>query len=348
MLAETVLNIACACIIYRYILQSERGSTSPSLLTYGLLLPLLLSSAFWLTHQLDIRNYVLKMATASGPVLMSLRCLEALYRTHPPATGQTLQTFVTYYAATVQFESDPATGLAQKVTAKYLLRQVVDFVSFFVQNTLLVSVLMPYDFRVWDTSSTATHFYYYLHWTHIANNLLLAIATALFLEVGSVGVGLATSLVTGQQVVRLNDHPLTRSTSPSDFWGRRWNRIVSPALKRAVFKPLRQNGYSRSLAAVATFVVSGLVHEYLLVLLSFATGQQWLFFLWNGLVLALEHSVGHTKPLQWMAQNLPRPLRTALVLLLVLPVSHWFTDDYVDVGFYNHFAMAFPRLVQMK
>jgi hypothetical protein len=56
-------------------------------------------------------------------------------------------------------------------------------------------------------------------------------AAGLFLEAGKLHFGLAISLLTGISTKTVTDHPLTRSESPSDFWGGRWNKQVHGLLK---------------------------------------------------------------------------------------------------------------------
>jgi len=159
--------------------------------------------------------------------------------------------------------------------------------------------------------------------------------------------------------MEFNDYPLTRSTSPSDFWGRRWNKIVASALRRGVFRPVRQMGWSRHTAALATFVASGLLHEYVLLVMALRKGaannpsqepykpvfgNHLIFFAWNGIVLLLERALTDTEPIRWIAHNLPQPMKTFLVLLTVLPIAHLFTDEYVASGFYSDIAFGFPRI----
>lgn len=57
-------------------------------------------------------------------------------------------------------------------------------------------------------------------------------------------------------------HPLLLSTSPADFWGRRWNLLIHGLFKRTIFKPLRARGLPAQAAAASAFLVSGLFHEY--------------------------------------------------------------------------------------
>ena len=59
-------------------------------------------------------------------------------------------------------------------------------------------------------------------------------------------------------------NPLLTATSPSDFWGRKWNLIVHSVLKNGVFKPVYNFTYNRPLAVLSCFVASGLFHEWIL------------------------------------------------------------------------------------
>jgi hypothetical protein len=106
-------------------------------------------------------------------------------------------------------------------------------------------------------------------------------------------------------------------------------------------------------AALVTFAASGLFHEYLLVALMMLEkfdyapnyGHQLVFFAWNGTVLALEGVFSGHPAIQWMSKNLPKPIITALVLLTVLPISHFFVDEYLAVDFFNHFAVGMSTVV---
>ena len=62
------------------------------------------------------------------------------------------------------------------------------------------------------------------------------------------------------QVVFRN--PLIASTSPTDFWSRRWNMLVRGLFHRTVFTPLRRRRVPAWVSALIAFVVSGAFHEY--------------------------------------------------------------------------------------
>lgn len=73
-----------------------------------------------------------------------------------------------------------------------------------------------------------------------------------------------------------------------------------------------------------------------------------LFFGYNGILLVLEYAfVSSWKPVLPF-RNVPKPLVTALVVLLALPVSHLFTGDLLVGGYFQALQLAFPMIVVTK
>ncbi|MCL7049622.1 hypothetical protein MKW94_018548 [Papaver nudicaule] len=86
------------------------------------------------------------------------------------------------------------------------------------------------------------------------------------------------------------------ATSFQDFWGKRWNIMVSSILRSIVYEPVRHT-FKRSwgvyVAILATFFVSGLMHE-LLIFYVFRKQPCWdvlLFFILHGICVAVEIKV---------------------------------------------------------
>lgn len=84
----------------------------------------------------------------------------------------------------------------------------------------------------------------------------------------------------GLQPTDTFQNPLVMSTSPLDFWGRRWNRLVHGLFKRTVFLPLVRGGVPKAVASLGAFVMSGLFHEYAMAFTNAPlAGLQQLFFI---------------------------------------------------------------------
>jgi hypothetical protein len=71
----------------------------------------------------------------------------------------------------------------------------------------------------------------YFYWGNLTHNYCLAYLTSIYLEAGTLVFGLGISAVSGLDTMEFNDRPLTKSTSVSEFWGRRWNIVVGSLLR---------------------------------------------------------------------------------------------------------------------
>mmetsp|Transcript_28320 Transcript_28320/g.43579 ORF Transcript_28320/g.43579 Transcript_28320/m.43579 type:complete len:117 (-) Transcript_28320:85-435(-) len=112
---------------------------------------------------------------------------------------------------------------------------------------------------------------------------------------------------------------------------------------------------STAVAACTTFLVSGIMHEYVLSIFAVVPGSKFVptygkqtcFFIWNGAFLLLEFFLVVGDKKKNKLPLLPRPLQTALVLLMVLPVAHWFIDEYVESRFFHDFVQGIPLFVKL-
>lgn len=88
--------------------------------------------------------------------------------------------------------------------------------------------------------------------------------------------------------------------SPADFWGRRWNLFVSGFLRRQVFAPLARGGHVYR-GAAAVFLLSGLAHEYFVLVsvgaAAYEGGFMMAFFALQGVaVMAAAWWRAHLRP----------------------------------------------------
>eukprot|EP00980_Cylindrotheca_fusiformis_P025898 scaffold14838_cov129-Cylindrotheca_fusiformis.AAC.3 len=277
--------------------------------------------------------------------------------TLPSFAKESLGSFVLYYAGTLQVLLDEKTKRPVPFSREIFWGKLKAFLAVFAQAAILYSLLLPFDFSI-APQRNIRGLVDLFYWGNLVNAYVMASLTSVLLEGGASGLGLLTSICTGMTMQNFSDSPMSQSTSPSDFWGNRWDRPVASGLKRGIFVPLRNMGCHRHIAAILTFVASGFMHEYMLIFFTRrqgtqynnplnkpyepAFGNQFLFFAWNGIVLWLERALAANPVIDWMKRTLPKPMRTAFVLLTVLPVAHLFTDEYLKSSFYGDAAYAFP------
>mmetsp|Transcript_10710 Transcript_10710/g.23235 ORF Transcript_10710/g.23235 Transcript_10710/m.23235 type:complete len:755 (-) Transcript_10710:141-2405(-) len=359
---STILGIA----IYHGIVQ-RRGSTFARILCWGFILPFAVTFPMYLIRAFEVRNRAVVITTAATPTLVTFRCLEALHGFSPHSVEESLWNYCIYYSSVIEFVFDEKTRSPAKASRTDVLQKGKAFLANFVMVTVLLSFMEFHAYRPFRTHEsetlmdmTAKH----VQPGHIGNNLLSALLMSLTVATGTAAFGFAICGLVGILTLDVFDSPMFKSTSVSDFWGRRWNRLVHGVLKRGVYKPVRKHS-SRAFAALATFVASGLLHEYVLLLLSLPSsttanrfedytiyeplyGNQFCFFAWNGMLMVLEYLFLNWTVTSQLKLSAPPIVKTMLVLLMSLPVAHWFTDEYVRSDVFSHFSVGFPIIVQLK
>lgn len=119
------------------------------------------------------------------------------------------------------------------------------------------------------------------------------------------------------------------STSLQDFWGRRWNIMVTRILRPSVYEPVHKlsekllgREWASLPAVLGTFVVSALMHELIFFYMG-RTGPTWKatgFFLLHGVCVVAEVIAKKAIGNRW---RLPRFLATVLVVAFVMVTGLW-------------------------
>jgi hypothetical protein len=120
--------------------------------------------------------------------------------------------------------------------------------------------------------------HYWVYWKvvqafHLRGILLSYLAVPAVLLIGELLVAVVTLLwlPTGRLLPPLHHSPLL-ARGVAEFWGRCWNLWFSDWFRSAIFVPLRRRP---SLALLLVFVISGLMHEWVInVPLWFLTGKK--------------------------------------------------------------------------
>lgn len=114
--------------------------------------------------------------------------------------------------------------------------------------------------------------------------------------------------------------------------------------------------FSKGVAVSATFVASGLLHEYVVwIFYRDATftpsyGKNMIFFGWNGVLILLESIIGRFttfKYFEWMGERLPGPLISVLVVLTALPLGHLFLSDWIAIGYFHNIHQGIIMIVPL-
>ncbi|KAH7839078.1 hypothetical protein Vadar_034608 [Vaccinium darrowii] len=119
------------------------------------------------------------------------------------------------------------------------------------------------------------------------------------------------------------------STSLQDFWGRRWNTMVSRILRPTVYDPtlsistrILGRRWATLTAVMATFVVSALMHELVFYYLGRKppTWEITWFFILHGVCLGVEIAVKKALKGRW---RLPPVVSTPLTVGVVMVTGFW-------------------------
>ena len=115
------------------------------------------------------------------------------------------------------------------------------------------------------------------------------------------------------------------ATTLGEFWGQRWNRIVSGLLREVLFLPLAHRVGVR-IALFAVFLYSGVYHEIVSFIAGSGYGQPTAYFLLQFLGVSLEH----IKPLRRWFRKHPGVSRLWTAAVVLLPAPLFLHAGFID------------------
>ncbi|KAL5719738.1 hypothetical protein ACHQM5_012483 [Ranunculus cassubicifolius] len=173
---------------------------------------------------------------------------------------------------------------------------------------------------------------------------------------------LATPFLGGKELEKQFNKPHL-STSLQDFWGKRWNLMVSDLLKSTIHVPTKSfctpifgKRFALHAAILATYTVSGLAHE----VMHFYVGRRWptwevfWFFVIHGVGLALEiegKKIASRKGWK-LSPIISLPLTVGFVMvsgiwLCYAELIHW-GADIREIQEYTSFVAYVNHIVKSK
>ncbi|KAL0301097.1 UNVERIFIED_CONTAM: Long-chain-alcohol O-fatty-acyltransferase [Sesamum radiatum] len=142
------------------------------------------------------------------------------------------------------------------------------------------------------------------------------------------------------------------ATSLQDFWGRRWNLMVTSILRPTVYHPVRRistrilgrSSWALAPAILATFLVSGLMHEVIYYYMSRAspTWEVTWFFVLHGVCVAAEVALKKAVGRRW---QLHRAVSGTLTVGFVVVTGAWLffpqvTRNGLDTRAINEYSIV--------
>jgi hypothetical protein len=390
-----IIQISLGIIVYYYIVlptkrrkrDDDKIAAAPSaktttttttttmegfLIGFGIIIPISLIVPFLIIDYCDIRNVAFRLGWCSLPMTLSLRTFEAMFGFVPSKSKESLCSFILHVGFILQPKYDTTNSNIIPATIQSRNHVIIyQYLFWLCIMTMGYHWFYPTNFLRFSRSDIDTLIANdkLIYWDvpHIYDTFIQATMMNLSLSLSMTGVSsLATMLTNKQFDDHVTNHPMILSESVSDFWGRRWNNLIHVGLKQGIYKPVRRYTLNPTIASLAAFVMSGIYHEYVWLLLFTPTstqqqeasfegvdcctscyceswfGKQLLFFGWNGILIAFEYLIGG-----YMSQytsRLPRLVKSHLIVLLSLPVGHLFTHDLLASGYFTHLASAIPRL----
>jgi Membrane bound O-acyl transferase family len=310
--------------------------------------------AFWLfapgacIDQAGIENSIVRFCVVTiMPIIALFRTLEAMYSDGLSNMGA--EDFVSYYCLPLRSLVVNGKTLPSSLwnTCSYLgtTASLILFLGCY-QSLLLATNIIPIYGKGPDSTPNRLYDWHSL-WEidFLKHTLVIAPLFQCYLSCFANGMIFLVALITGNVPEPFSDKPLLCSTSPGDFWGRRWNLIIHRALKDGIFRPVIRFTGSKMMGVIAAFTASGLFHEHVLRVVFHrfpAThGTTLVFFWWHAALLLVENLVG------WPPARLPWPLSTVVTVLVGSLPGHWFLDTYWRSDFFVVGQLALPMIKEM-
>ena len=230
---QAVIQSLFAATIYRFIVQNRR-TVSAYILGWGICIPLSIYLPFSLLEFLDIRNRVICLASSTLMTCVSFKCIEAMYNTSPAVVEASLLNYVAYYSSPVSFVWDEKKQRRKPAEFAKVVAFAGEVGFYFMSASIVLSFLKHYDYRPFGGDITQYDKFHFgwnlLSLQHLGNAYCHSLLVYLTLNTGF-NLNALNEMIKGADVMRIFNSPFLKSTSPTEFWTKRWNLMTQNLLK---------------------------------------------------------------------------------------------------------------------
>lgn len=247
-----VIASIVAYIIYFYVIPNRNSNNTTTntynyLLVYGILLPILFTIPFFLIDLFQVDNLIMALGTGFIPLVYCLRCSETTCGFSPKYVEISFTRYWLYFICPVSilFDDDKDIKADEKdnnkkpvkATRQDIRNKLWETVRDFILIGFFLSILIPRDFIFFsieqkeEKEESILLFQKLFHPKHLFNNFIMAWLTNMILSSGMNIISLGINIVSSIKVIDVTQNPMFESSSPSDFWGNRWNKLVHQTLK---------------------------------------------------------------------------------------------------------------------
>lgn len=341
----------------------RRGTILSYIIGWCIIIPIALVFPYELLEVLQVESLVIKMAFVTPSTIVFFRCIEAMYDTSPHTVETNLGTYCIYYSSLLHFEWNKITATRKTISIQQVGVTVMKVIGIKLGLSIICSFLLHTNFKPFPSSISYTDYHLdniieLLQPSHILNAYLCGILVFLTLHFGFTMTAFGDEIKGFVYTKPSFLNPLYTSTSPSDFWNKKWNLMIHRILKYGCYLPTYKNIKSKYISIAFTFFISGLLHEYTNSIMfyhrrelrnpitgicddcyQYKYGKLLAFFTWNGIVMLLERPFAKYLFANRQPQ-LPIPIISTLVVLTALPVGHWYFGDWIAGQYFHHLSIG--------
>lgn len=353
---QTLIQIAAAFFIYEGIVK-RRGSVFSFIVGWGVFIPASLFLPVFLVDTFDMRNKVLCLGSSTASSVIFFRCIEAMYGTSPNFVELSLSNYCSYYGSMAPFVWSSKTKKIERLSVMQIVRLFMERLSMVFALSLALSILIHYDYKPFEDKVGLTSFSLtpdLLSLGNIFNSYLYMLLFFCALN-NLFELNAFQENAKGSMTERLFDAALTQSRTPTEFWTKRWNRMVHRLLKGGIFEPAKLCFGNKATAMFLTFVASGLYHEFCWIPIfyypkylydensdyEYKFGRVTAFFAYTGIIMLLERPMRKLPVVQRIASHLPTLVVSQLLVLIHVPVLKWYGGDWIEGGLFDDLSLMY-------